>query len=71
MLWLTPFQTRCSTCHPPGLYTDLQSYDVGTRAPYDEPANKFDTPTLLELWRTAPNLHDGSAATVRDVAQSP
>lgn len=27
----------------------------------------FDTPTLIELWRTAPYLHDGSAATLRDV----
>ncbi len=24
-------------------------------------------PTLVELWRTAPYLHDGSAATLRDV----
>jgi cytochrome c peroxidase len=28
---------------------------------------QFDTPTLIEVWRTAPYLHDGSAATVRDV----
>ena len=28
---------------------------------------KFDVPTLVELWRTAPYLHDGSAATVEDV----
>ncbi len=27
----------------------------------------IDTPTLLYLWRTAPYLHDGSAATLRDV----
>jgi mono/diheme cytochrome c family protein len=60
-------RTGCSTCHPPGLFTDLQSYDVGTRAPGDNAGDKFDTPTLVELWRTAPYLHDGSAATVRDV----
>jgi hypothetical protein len=60
-------QTGCSTCHPPGLFTDLQSYDVGTRAPGDKASDKFDTPTLVELWRTAPYLHDGSAATVLDV----
>ena len=60
-------RTRCSTCHPPGLFTDLQSYDVATRAPSDKAGDKFDTPTLRELWRTAPYLHDGSAATVRDV----
>jgi DNA-binding beta-propeller fold protein YncE len=60
-------RTGCSTCHPPGLFTDLQSYDVGTRAPGDKASDKFDTPTLVEFWRTAPYLHDGSAATVRDV----
>ena len=50
----------CATCHPPGLFTNLKSYDVGT-------GGRFDTPTLVESWRTAPYLHDGSAATMRDV----
>jgi hypothetical protein len=27
----------------------------------------MDTPTLIECWRTAPYLHDGRAATMRDV----
>ena len=27
----------------------------------------FDTPTLVECWRTAPYLHDGSAASMREV----
>jgi cytochrome c peroxidase len=27
----------------------------------------FDTPTLVELWRTGPYLHTGAAATVKDV----
>ena len=27
----------------------------------------FDVPTLIELWRTSPYLHDGRAATVKDV----
>jgi cytochrome c peroxidase len=57
----------CATCHPPPIFTDLHQYDVGTRRPFDRPTDKFDTPTLVELWRTAPYLHDGSAATVRDV----
>ena len=57
----------CSSCHPPGLFTDLHQYDVGTRRGFDRPADKFDTPALIELWRTATYLHDGSAATVRDV----
>jgi len=57
----------CADCHVLGLYTDLHPYDVGTRAVYDRPADKFYTPTLIEIWRTAPYLHNGSAATMRDV----
>jgi hypothetical protein len=57
----------CARCHPPGLFTDLATYDVGTSAPTDGDVRAFDTPTLVELWRTAPYLHDGSAATVREV----
>jgi YVTN family beta-propeller protein len=57
----------CAQCHPPPLFTDLRSHDVGTRASFDKPTDQFDTPTLVELWRTAPYLHDGSAPTVRDV----
>jgi YVTN family beta-propeller protein len=57
----------CAACHPPGLFTDLRQYDVGTRASYDKRTDEFHTPTLIEIWRTAPYLHDGSAATIRDV----
>jgi YVTN family beta-propeller protein len=57
----------CARCHPAPLFTNLQSYDVGTRARTDYDTGTFDTPTLVELWRTAPYLHDGSAAILRDV----
>jgi cytochrome c peroxidase len=60
-------QAGCADCHVPGLYTDLHPHDVGTRAAYDRPTDKFYTPTLIEVWRTAPYLHTGSAATMRDV----
>jgi len=60
-------RTGCAQCHPEPLFTDLKSYDVGARGRFDKPSDKFDTPTLVELWRTAPYLHDGSAATMRDV----
>jgi cytochrome c peroxidase len=46
--------------------TDLKSYDVGTKRDFDT-SGTFVTPTLIELWRTAPYLHDGSAPTVMDV----
>jgi hypothetical protein len=57
----------CSACHPRGLFTDLQHYDVGTQNQTDKSGEAFDTPTLVEIWRTAPYLHDGSAATLREV----
>jgi DNA-binding beta-propeller fold protein YncE len=56
----------CAKCHPAGLFTDMKPYDVGTRAATDN-TSIFDTPTLVEIWRTAPYLHDGSAATLREV----
>jgi DNA-binding beta-propeller fold protein YncE/mono/diheme cytochrome c family protein len=57
----------CAVCHPAKLFTDLRPYDVGTRGPTDRLDDRYDTPTLIEVWRTAPYLHDGSAATVREV----
>jgi YVTN family beta-propeller protein len=60
-------KTGCADCHVPGLYTDLHLHDVGTKNQHDGDTDKFYTPTLIEVWRTAPYLHDGSAATMRDV----
>jgi YVTN family beta-propeller protein len=53
----------CHRCHPPPLYTDLKAYNVGTRNP-TERSERFDTPTLVEVWRTAPYLHDGRYTTI-------
>ena len=58
-------RTRCSSCHPGPLYTDLKQYDVGTRHELDR-ADAFDTPVLIELWRTGPYLHSGAAITLKD-----
>lgn len=56
----------CAKCHPGPLFTDLNTYDVGTKGQYDR-VGGFDTPTLVEVWRTGPYLHDGSALTIKDV----
>ena len=56
----------CARCHPAPLYTDLKVHNVGSRSPR-EYSEKFDTPTLVEAWRTAPYLHDGRYATLREV----
>lgn len=56
----------CADCHPAPLFTNNSSYDLGTTSGMDG-GKPVDTPTLVECWRTAPYLHDGSAATLRDV----
>lgn len=56
----------CHLCHPAPRYTDLQSHNVGTRSP-GEFTERFDTPTLIEVWRTAPYLHDGRYTTLREL----
>jgi len=56
----------CASCHSGKLATDLRSYDVGN-GPDQLGIKEFDTPTLVETWRTAPYLYDGRAATVTDV----
>jgi cytochrome c peroxidase len=57
----------CSNCHAGPLLTNLKAHDVGTLGRHDKEGDRFITPKLLELWRTAPFLHDGSAATLMDV----
>lgn len=59
--------TGCADCHPAPLYTDLRSHDVGTATAWERVGPAYDTPTLAGVWATAPYLHDGSAATLRDV----
>lgn len=60
-------EVGCTKCHVAPLFTDLKSYNVGTAGPLDREVTEFDNPTLVETWRTAPYLHDGSAVTMRDV----
>lgn len=61
-------RTACVTCHSGEYFTNGKHYDVGTQGPLDHPNHKeFDTPALIELWRTAPYLHDGRAATLQEV----
>ena len=60
-------EVGCAQCHPPPLFTDLRTHDVGTRNVHDKEKDRFDTPSLVELWRTAPYLHDGSVVTVHDL----
>lgn len=53
----------CASCHTGPLHTDLKTHNVGTGKDLDKD-RRFDTPTLVEVWRTAPYLYDGRAATM-------
>jgi YVTN family beta-propeller protein len=56
----------CATCHPEPLFTDQKMHDVNTKCYFDR-TGSFDTPTLIETWRTAPYLHDGRYTKMKDV----
>ena len=65
----------CDFCHSGADYTDSargRLHDVGTLKPSSGtrggmPLLGLDTPSLVGAWESAPYLHDGSAATLRDV----
>ncbi len=59
-------RAACATCHSGKYFTNLQKYNVGT-GKGREADWEFDTPTLVELWRTGPYLHDGRAPTIESV----
>jgi len=59
-------KARCASCHKGRLHTDLRQYNLGIGKGLDKD-QKFDTPTLVEVWRTAPYLYDGRAVTIEEV----
>jgi len=59
-------QAGCHTCHSGAYLTDGKKYDVGTGIE-EYSGEPFDTPTLKEVWRTAPYLYNGSAVTIKEV----
>ncbi|MHC4250595.1 MAG: cytochrome c peroxidase, partial [Planctomycetota bacterium] len=58
-------EVGCATCHPPPLYTDRRLHEV--LPPPDYGQREFDTPMLVEIWRTAPYLNDGRFATLKEL----
>jgi cytochrome c peroxidase len=66
---------NCSTCHPGPNFTDEQFHNTGvawrdgTLADVGAGRGRFKTPTLREVARTAPYMHDGSFATLEDVVE--
>ena len=61
-----PKEDRCITCHCPPLFTDRARHNVGTLGPFDE-EDRFDTPHLLNIYDSAPYLHNGIAETLEEI----
>ncbi|RBP52883.1 Ig-like domain-containing protein [Arenicella xantha] len=62
----------CASCHSGSAYRDGLSHDVGTiksgsGSRLGGVLTSIRTPSLIELWQSAPYFHDGSAATLQDV----
>lgn len=67
-------ETKCATCHSGPYFTDsklekpFNLHDVGTGGGADEKIGpKYDTPTLLGVYRVNSYLHDGRAKTLDEV----
>ncbi len=70
-------KAKCSTCHSGWRLTDDAFYDIGARGKdlgrgklypgVDSVEYAFKTPTLRDVARRAPYLHDGSEKTLADV----
>lgn len=56
----------CAVCHNGPYFTDGKLHPVGTGIGI-ETGRSFDTPTLIELWRTAPYLYDGRTDNMVDL----
>jgi cytochrome c peroxidase len=71
-------KARCAECHSGWAFTDRAFHDIGLpdadlgRGPViglAEINHGFKTPTLRDLGRRAPYMHDGSLATLEDVIE--
>lgn len=73
---------QCSACHPGPAFTDFGFHNIGVGMDQDKPDvgraavsklggdhGSFKTPTLREIARTAPYMHDGSEKTLEDVVE--
>ncbi len=81
-LWIFESRGGCWKCHQGRNYTDEQAHNTGVswgRQPLDlgrfevtgreEDRGRFKTPTLRDVASSAPYMHDGSIATLREVVQ--
>ena len=55
---------NCGRCHNGPYFTDMKMHRIGENIEFER---GWDTPTLIEVWRTAPYLFHGGAATLDEV----
>jgi len=56
----------CQECHTPPLFTNMAMTSIGPPDKYND-NNTWDTPTLIEVWRTGPYMFNGRCATIEEV----
>lgn len=55
---------KCGECHSGPYFTDMKMHVIGENVEFEQ---GWDTPTLREVWRTAPYLFNGAATTMEEV----
>jgi len=55
---------KCDECHSGPYFTDMKMHRIGENVEFEA---GWDTPVLIEVWRSAPYLFNGRAATMKDV----
>ncbi len=77
------FVARCAECHTPPLFTNQQiavlgtpapaglAFDIGAEGPTGDPSQRggFKVPSLRNITRTAPYMHSGRFATLREAVE--
>ena len=63
-------RAQCVACHSGPLFADCLTHKSAVQDPYDA-NSKWDTPSLVEIWRTGPYGHIGSLWSVREMIELP
>ena len=61
-------EAGCALCHPAPLYTDLQFHKspyLGSDGSWED--REFVTPTLVEIWRSAPYTYSGGVTDLKEL----
>lgn len=63
-------EVGCAVCHPAPLYTDLKKYTspyLGSDGTWEN--REFVTPTLVEIWRSAPYTYYGGTTDMKEIVK--